>query len=245
MAAVAFVIALFLVGGLLARHNLSLGRGDRVGAMRLARYLFVTGVVAWALGADHAFDVFQEFEMAFRDVGLVLLFSAITWMLYLAIEPYVRRRWPHTLISWTRLLSGRVQDPLIGRDALIGVAAGAVMAVAIALFRRLPAAVGGPATAPAAYGLDAFLGAREIVGRHAASADELGAHGAGAAAADHGGADRPPEAEPGHRRRPARAVPPSRAWRRRCLSGWCCPWTWRSWWCRRCCWSGSGCWRPS
>jgi eukaryotic-like serine/threonine-protein kinase len=123
----------------------------------------VVSVLAWLFHADHAFDMFQELEMTFRDVGVVLLFCAVTWMLYLAIEPYVRRRWPHTLISWTRLLSGRVQDPLVGRDALIGVAAGAVMAVAVALFRRLPAALGGPALAPAAYGLDLFLGPREIV----------------------------------------------------------------------------------
>jgi serine/threonine-protein kinase len=163
VAAVAFIVSIFILGGLLARHNLSLGRGDRTGAMSLARYLFVMGVLAWAFHAEHAFDVFQELEMTFRDVGLVLLFSAVTWTMYLAIEPYVRRRWPHTLISWTRLLSGRVQDPLIGRDVLIGVAAGAFMAVAIALFRLMPAALGGPATAPAAYGLDAFLGGREII----------------------------------------------------------------------------------
>ena len=124
-------------------------------------YLFVMGLLAWAFHAEHAFDVFQELEIVFRDVGLVLLFSAITWTMYLAIEPYVRRRWPHTLISWTRLLSGRVQDPLIGRDVLIGVAAGAVMALAIALFRRLPAAVGGPATAPAAHRLLASAAMRK------------------------------------------------------------------------------------
>ncbi|HET9315919.1 MAG TPA: serine/threonine-protein kinase, partial [Vicinamibacteria bacterium] len=163
VAAVMFVVGICILGGLLARHNLSLGRGDRTGAMRLARYLFAVSLLAWAFHADHAFDVFQELEMAFRDVGVAMLLAAVTWMLYLAIEPYVRRRWPHTLISWTRLLSGRIQDPLIGRDALIGVAAGAFMAVAIALFKRLPAALGGPATAPAGYGLDAFLGGREVI----------------------------------------------------------------------------------
>ena len=47
----------------------------------------------------------------------------------MAFEPYVRRFWPELLIGWTRLLSGRVRDPLVGRDVLIGVAAGTVAAL--------------------------------------------------------------------------------------------------------------------
>ena len=42
--------------------------------------------------------------------------------MYLAFEPFVRRHWPRTLISWTRVLSGRVYDPLVGTHVLIGVA---------------------------------------------------------------------------------------------------------------------------
>ena len=41
-------------------------------------------------------------------------------MLYLALEPYVRRYWPQALISWTRVLAGRWRDPLVGRDVLYG-----------------------------------------------------------------------------------------------------------------------------
>ena len=41
---------------------------------------------------------------------------------YLAIEPYVRRLWPSVLVSWARLVAGRLRDPIIGRDILIGVA---------------------------------------------------------------------------------------------------------------------------
>jgi hypothetical protein len=32
----------------------------------------------------------------------------------------VRRRWPATLISWSRLLAGGFRDPLVGRDVLAG-----------------------------------------------------------------------------------------------------------------------------
>ena len=39
---------------------------------------------------------------------------------YLALEPYVRRKWPEMLISWSRLLAGGWKDPLVGRDLLVG-----------------------------------------------------------------------------------------------------------------------------
>jgi len=41
-------------------------------------------------------------------------------LLYLALEPFVRRRWANLIISWNRLLAGDLSDPLVGRDILIG-----------------------------------------------------------------------------------------------------------------------------
>ena len=54
-----------------------------------------------------------------------LAFSCFFWVLYIALEPYVRRRWPATLVSWSRLLAGGFRDPLVGRDVLVGCLAGA------------------------------------------------------------------------------------------------------------------------
>ena len=34
----------------------------------------------------------------------------------MAIERYVRRRWPEILVAWPRLLSGEFRDPLVARD---------------------------------------------------------------------------------------------------------------------------------
>jgi serine/threonine-protein kinase len=48
--------------------------------------------------------------------------------MYLALEPYVRRRWPHSIISWSRLVAGKWKDPLLGRDLLSGVLLGLVWA---------------------------------------------------------------------------------------------------------------------
>src|SRR5204863_9530792 len=43
-------------------------------------------------------------------------------VLYLALEPYVRRRWPHALIGWSRLLGDGLRDPLVAGHSLIGIA---------------------------------------------------------------------------------------------------------------------------
>ena len=57
------------------------------------------------------------------------------WLMYISLEPHLRRVWPRTLISWTRLLSGQVRDPLVGRDVLIGMFAGVTaMAILVARF---------------------------------------------------------------------------------------------------------------
>jgi len=57
-------------------------------------------------------------------VSTGLFVSGFIWVLYLALEPYVRRNWPQMIISWTRLISGRLRDPLVGRDLLFGILLG-------------------------------------------------------------------------------------------------------------------------
>lgn len=39
---------------------------------------------------------------------------------YWAMEPFVRRRWPQMLVSWTRLLRGQWNNPTVARDFLLG-----------------------------------------------------------------------------------------------------------------------------
>jgi hypothetical protein len=107
-------------------------------------------------------DFNAELSLASRSLGTVLVMAVLIWILYLAIEPYVRRRWPHALISWTRVLGGSLYDPRVGRDILIGLAAGSAMAVYLTLMFRFPSLIGQPALAPSRSGLDALLGMREI-----------------------------------------------------------------------------------
>jgi serine/threonine-protein kinase len=84
------------------------------------------------------------------------------WVLYIALEPYVRRRWPATLVSWSRLLAGGFRDPLVGRDVL----AGCLLAPFTTALGRLEWFVsswlGYPPPQPSASSPWLFLGARMI-----------------------------------------------------------------------------------
>jgi hypothetical protein len=73
----------------------------------------------------------------FGLIGWSLVWGAFTWLMYISLEPYVRRQWPHALISWTRLLSGRWRDPLVGRDVLAGLLAGIIRTGAVIVRVRL------------------------------------------------------------------------------------------------------------
>jgi len=116
-----FNAVLFVVGLFLARRNLRLGRGDRAGALKVALAFLAVHLVVWLFLAQHFLNFSLEWNTVFRlDTGYSLFLALEIWVLYLALEPFVRRRWPETLISWNRLLRGRIADPSVGRDILIG-----------------------------------------------------------------------------------------------------------------------------
>ncbi len=111
---------LLLAGSYLAWRNYQSGRGDRIGATRISIAFFAFGFIVWVLRAHHVPDVILEFILFSRAMGSTLFPVALVWIFYLALEPYVRRAWPETIISWSRLISGQWSDPLVGRDALVG-----------------------------------------------------------------------------------------------------------------------------
>src|SRR5262249_18723861 len=115
------VIAAVVVG----RLNYIRGRGDRRGALRLAAFAFVTQTALFLFRA-HLVPAVATFGLFLLACALSLLVAAILWLLYLALEPYVRRRWPQALVSWSRLLAGRVRDPVVARDVLYGLVLGLV-----------------------------------------------------------------------------------------------------------------------
>ena len=119
--ALAYLVAL-VMAAVLARRNLRLGRSDRAGARRVALATFTVGLVIWALEARYTWAVPLWRSLVADGLRHALFNAAVVWLLYVAVEPTVRRRWPGSLISWTRLLAGRVRDPMVGRDFLIGMA---------------------------------------------------------------------------------------------------------------------------
>lgn len=50
--------------------------------------------------------------------------AAALWFAYLALEPEVRARWPHSIVTWNRVLAGRWWDAQVGSHVLIGAAVG-------------------------------------------------------------------------------------------------------------------------
>ena len=82
-------------------------------------------------------------------------------MLYMAVEPWVRRQWPKTIISWSRVLAGAWHDPVVGRDILLGVALGVVW-ILVFQIRYIPMMHMG--AAPAMGGTDALMGGRLALG---------------------------------------------------------------------------------
>jgi serine/threonine-protein kinase len=158
------VLVLFLIigSGLLARRMVVLGRGDWRGATTVALVLFVLGVSQWLVGAHHVPDYGIEQDKFFEACAELLFRSAIAWLAYLGIEPWIRRHWPASLISWSRLLGGSFRDPLVGRDLLIGIAFGVAGAIYPGLIEyALRVASGGDPT-PAFTGIWALTTPRYV-----------------------------------------------------------------------------------
>lgn len=103
----------------ISARNLRAGRGDVQGSVRLALFVIVVGMMNWALLAHHVSSSF-EVMLLILGISVSLFFGGVTWVLYAALEPYVRRYWPGTLVSWSRMLAGKFKDPVFGRDVLLG-----------------------------------------------------------------------------------------------------------------------------
>ncbi len=154
------MLGICVVSAWLARRNLLAGRGDRRGAFRLAVFVFLVHMALW-MTQSHivSSSVLGMFLLA---LCTALFYGVILWTVYLALEPYVRRHWPRTLISWTRLLSGQWRDPIVGRDVLIG----ALLGTAWLLTGRIFDVIGGGFYDPAPTWTDQRLlgGTREAIG---------------------------------------------------------------------------------
>ena len=132
------VLLTVMVGcGILARRNVRLQRGDRQGAWTLAMAILVLSLAVNVVGMHHVADAL-ELVMLLTDLALSVFLAVFAWVMYMALEPFVRRRAPEMLISWSRLVAGRLRDPLVGRDLLAGLGVGALLALQTYLAEALP-----------------------------------------------------------------------------------------------------------
>jgi Protein kinase domain len=122
---VVLTFVLLTVGVFMAWRNLSQGRGDQKGAVRLAIFVLAGQMLTWLFQAHHQSAPASEWSLFTLGAAFALWSAALAFGAYLAMEPYVRRRMPELLTSWTRLIDGKWRDPLVGRDVLIGVLAAA------------------------------------------------------------------------------------------------------------------------
>lgn len=146
--ALLLVLALPLEAGLLARRNLRLGRSDRSGAVHVAVFVFAAYSVARLFRASHVSSFGDEIWILIRVFSAPALWAMVVWLVYIALEPYARRRWPQMLISWKRLLGGTFGDPLVGRDLLLGVVVGSFLSLNSVVEFQIPAWFGQAALYP-------------------------------------------------------------------------------------------------
>jgi hypothetical protein len=132
-------LVLIIFGLYLARRNIRMKRSDARGALRISIFAFLALAFSSALWAHHAYNSFGDFMWWIRSGVAFFLFDGLfIWVAYMAMEPAMRRNWANLLISWSRLISGRFRDPLVGRDILIGSIVGAAAAIPVFVLRAFP-----------------------------------------------------------------------------------------------------------
>ena len=117
------------------------------------------------VGYTHPVDNGDLIEHFLGACGDWLLSAVIMWVVYLALEPEVRSRWPHSIVTWNRLLAGRWRDAQVGSEILLGAAVGAGMWITFKLMGYVTESGGEPVYQD--FNLFAVLGARQWVGSHA------------------------------------------------------------------------------
>ena len=144
------ITSAFIGMAIMARRNLRAGEGDRSSARKIGLFVACGGTLSALLRAHHVPLAVEEMALLLGVAGWSLVWAGFSWLAYISFEPYVRGLWPRTLISWTRLLAGRLRDPLVGRDVLIGTLIGIMLTgMLIVRFTSAPTSVPEPFAEPA------------------------------------------------------------------------------------------------
>jgi hypothetical protein len=128
------ILGMLLLSGacLIGWRNYVRQKTDLQGTWKLGVVIFCLEMAMWVCQA-HFVPSIGSLGLFFLALSSSLFIAGITCALYLALEPYVRRHWPHAIISWSRVLAGKPRDPIVGRDLLYGVILGMIWAIAFQL----------------------------------------------------------------------------------------------------------------
>ena len=114
----ALLIIIWIAPCLVARFNWRRGRADVRAALRIGTVAFIAHLGSLLLNADDALNAFVTRPVFWIALGLGVWTAAV----YIALEPWVRRWWPHAMLGWARVVAGRWRDPIVARDVLVALA---------------------------------------------------------------------------------------------------------------------------
>ena len=120
-----------------------MNRGDRRGPAIDAIHVAL-GLGDWLFGEGLAAVPADALASLYLWTARSILTATVAWVCYFAVEPYVRKYWPQAMISWSRLLAGKLGDPLLGRDLLLGSVCGVWLVIVAEADNLLPAWFGWP-----------------------------------------------------------------------------------------------------
>jgi hypothetical protein len=133
--------------------------------VRLVLFLAAVKLAQWLLVAHHTSSPADELTSLGGAAEAAALSLSILWVNYIALEPYVRRIWPDTLLGWSRILAGHVRDPRVGHDVLIAMLCGAIVALTqVGRTMILPALGYAQPSAPYGNALEMLTGPGQIIG---------------------------------------------------------------------------------
>ena len=122
------VYVALIAGCALAWINIRAGRHDYRGANRIFLVYFLSQWAVHIVAMHHAATQ-AELALFWMSVSNAALNGFVVWIFYIALEPWVRRSWPQTLISWSRYVTKGIGDTLVGRDLLLGAALGLLLCI--------------------------------------------------------------------------------------------------------------------
>ena len=115
------ILCCLAMAAITARYNLRHRRGDTRSALRLASIsavfcLLVSGA-GWYPGNG---SIVERIDWMFLEIESALTIGAGIWLAYVAVEPLARVRIPRLLISSSKLLRGKWDSPLVGKEMILG-----------------------------------------------------------------------------------------------------------------------------